>query len=216
MTEPSPAWTPPTEREIVDAAELIAKGVDPRRLGDCVTEIRFADEMAGLPEPPLQFLYDFWREKAGSHAGLSRREDFEMLALLPAVGNIMILDVERQGLDARYRLYGTKIAQHAGKDWTGATVSEMNASARTNVALMYRAAYLAVYRTNRPLYTEHTALPWLGAKAWRRVILPVTLEGTTCDQFVVGNVAVDGFQLSQEQLEVHRRILEGKETPSGG
>ncbi|MDF1793141.1 MAG: PAS domain-containing protein [Thalassobaculaceae bacterium] len=212
MSDSQPLWRSPTDDEIVAAATAIAAGSRPADFDDSVLDVRFADSMDALPEATLQFLYDFWRSKAGNHAGLSRREDFEMLALLPAVGNIMILDVEREGFDARYRLYGTKIAQSAGKDWTGKTVSEMNASAKTNVALLYRATYLTVYRTNRPLYTEHSSLPWLGATAWRRLILPVTLEGTGCDQFIVGNVAVDAKVLSAAQIETHRRILQGKDS----
>lgn len=210
MTESISAWTAPTDDEVAAAAADIAGDIRPAALDDSVVDIRFADEMDRLPEPPLQFLYDFWQSKGGGRPGLSRREDFEMFALLPAVGNIMILDVERAGFDARYRLYGTKIALSAGKDWTGRAVSEMNESAKTNVALMYRAAYLAVFQTNRPLYTEHLSLPWMGAKAWRRVILPVTLEGTGCDQFVVGNVAVDARPQSTEQIETQRRILDGR------
>lgn len=213
MIDTSPDWKPPTDAEIVAAADAIIAGRRPPEMDKSVIDIRFTDEMEALPEPPLQFLYDFWLAKADRAGGISRREDFEMAALLPAVGNIMILDVERDGLDARYRLYGTLIARSAGKDWTGKTVSEMNASAKTNVALMYRATYLAAYRTNRPLYTEHASLPWLGARAWRRIVLPVTLGGTTCDQFVVGNVAVEGRDLSPEQAERHRRILEEGRSP---
>lgn len=204
---PQENWKAPSDVEIASAADDLARGVRPKGLGDCVTDIRFADEMAELPDAALRFLFDFWRLRVGPDGGPSRREDFEMLALRPAVGNIMILDVVRGGLDARYRLYGTNIARHAGKDWTGKLVSEMNAHAKTNVALMYRAAYLAVHRLNRPLYTEHRSLPWLGATSWRRVILPVTVSGAGCDQFVVGNVAVDPKPLSKEQSDMHRKIL---------
>lgn len=207
MDDSLPDWVAPTDGEVVAAADHIVAGRRPPTVDECVADIRFADEMMSLPDAPLQFLYDFWLEKAGRDGGLSRREDFEMVALLPAVGNIMILDVEREGLDARYRLYGTLIARSAGKDWTGKTVSEMSAASKTNVALMYRAVYLAAYRTNRPLFTEHRSLPWLGARSWRRLMLPVTLTGTTCDQFIVGNVAVEGRDLSPQQMAQHRRIL---------
>ena len=182
-----------TDDEIRRAGRAILDGRFREEFGCDVHKISFVDEMDSLPESKLTFLYKLWLDKADPETGLHNRADFDMLSMLPAVGIIMILDVLRNGLDARYRLYGTEISDSSSKDWTGRTVSEMNRTTRHELALMYRAVYLAVYESNRPIYSEHLAPIWLSGKIWRRVVLPVSYGGDVCEQFIVGNIPVSSI-----------------------
>lgn len=137
------------------------------------------------------------------------RDDFQLEAFLPAVGNILILSAERDGLDARYRLYGSKVADHAGRDWTGFLVSEMNPITGSGLALIYRAVYLAVHQTGRPIYCGHRSPEWMSAKSRLRLILPVSEDGVACSQFVVGKIPVDIKMQTQFDKIAERRAVRG-------
>ena len=201
MVDPTadPVWVEPTDAELDAAANDLIGGCPPDRLSPDCLSCFFATSPDQLENPKLSFLFSYWQTHTDPQTGRQTRAEFDMLTLLPAVGNIMILDVLREGFDARYRLYGTGVAAHAGRDWTGETVSEMNRTTRNNLALMYRAIYLAAYRARRPIYSLHRSPDWVGAKCWRRVVLPMTYEGETCSQFIVGNIPVDPFELSPEE-----------------
>lgn len=193
-----PEFNNPTPDRIDQAARHIIAGqpfktVDPR-----CTELWFADEKRDLPEPKLQFLLDYWlglRDRLGCVPG---RKDIDVLELRQAIGNIMMLEVLDDGYDARYRVYGTGIAEFARNDWTGQTVSELAQKTGTPSALLYRACYLAVYRTCRPVYSEHISAAWLSPKAWRRLVLPYGEQGEGCAGFMVGNIPVEPRLLGEE------------------
>lgn len=118
----------------------------------------------------------------------------------------MLIEVEREGLDGIYRVYGTGVAEQAGRDWTGWRVSEMNRQAKTPLALLYRAGYRAVYETREPLYTFSKSPPWLPPKAWKRLILPLCGADGRCLHFLVGNIPVAPKSLSyDERMTIRRR-----------
>lgn len=204
-------WRAPTDEEIDRAAGWIISGDLAGRFGAQLTEIFEVADPEQLPEPKLRVLFGYWQDLCRRHDQRPGREQVDVLDILPAAGNIMLLDVIRDGFDARYRVYGTGIADHAGRDWTGAAVSEMNAVTRTSLSLMYRACYRAVYRSGIPLYTQHSSPSWLAAKAWRRLILPLFDPAGTCSGFLVGNVPVDIRYLDRRTLELQRAILGGGE-----
>lgn len=179
-----------SDDEVRKAGRDILEGRSGRYFGSEVKQVSFADELERLPESKFVFLYNLWLDKADPLTGRHNRSDFDMLSMLPAVGNILILDVLRNGLDGRYRLYGTGVSDSSSRDWTGHTVSEMNRTTRHELALMYRAVYLAVYESNRPIYTEHQSPHWLSGKIWRRLVLPVSYGEGPCEQFIVGNIPV--------------------------
>ena len=193
-----PDWVEPTDADLDAAANAIIEGCPPDRLSPDCLSCFFASSPDELENAKLSFLFAYWQQHTDPQTGRQTRAEFDMLTLLPAVGNIMILDVLRNGFDARYRLYGTGVAAHAGRDWTGETVSEMNRVTRSSLALMYRAIYLAAYRTRRPIHSLHRSPTWVSAKSWRRVVLPMTYEGDVCSQFIVGNIPVEPYNLSTE------------------
>lgn len=200
-------WVEPSDSDIEAAAESVIAGNAPATLSpDCLAYF-FVESPDTLKDEKLRFLFNYWRQHTDPETGHQSRAEFDMLTLKPAVGNIMILDVLRDGFDARFRLYGTGVSAHAGRDWTGATVSEMNRTTRTNLARMYRGIYRAAYRRRQAIYSFHRSPAWLSAKSWSRLVLPMTYEDDTCTQFIVGNIPVETFYLSGEQETLQQERL---------
>lgn len=206
---PEGTWREPTDAEIDEAAAGIVVGEVGGRLGSLVTDVFFVTDPDILPESKLRFLLSYWQRLRDRHGGRPGRGHVDILDMLPTAGNVMLLDSLRDGFDARYRVYGTGIADFAGRDWTGWTVSEMNKVTRTSLALMYRASYRAVHRAGVPLFTQHDSPPWLPARSWRRLILPLFEPEGTPSGFLVGNVPVDIRYLDRRTLEQQRAILRG-------
>ena len=79
---------------------------------------RTSHRIANLIEQGL----DYWDSKRAGRRMPARRdiEPTEMLNLLPYV---VLIDVEREPLDFRYRLVGTAVASRFGRDHTGARFS---------------------------------------------------------------------------------------------
>lgn len=188
-TEP---WREPTDAEIEDVAHAILAGQKHPAVGAGVLICRFLGEGEQPQDAKLAVLLDYWRQLCRRGGGLARAADVDALDMRPALGNVMLLDVLRGGLDARYRVYGTNIARHATQDWTGWTVSDMGRSTHTPLALFYRASYLAAALDGRPLHTVTTALAWIAVKEWDRLILPLYDGEGVCCQLLAGNVPHGG------------------------
>lgn len=209
-------WVEPTDPAIEASADAVlgfrgevAPGVlatiDPDAL-----RIAWIERPEQLEEAKLGFLLRHWQELAAKRNGMPERADIDVLDLVPAIGNLMLLEVEREGFDAIYRVYGTDVADKAGRDWTGHRVSEMNRITRTPAALLYRTCYRSVYRRPEPLFSEHASAKWLGVYAWRRLILPLALDGAACARFLVGNIPVGQRALSEREIaEQQQRVRRG-------
>lgn len=199
-----PEWVDPSAETIESAAELIVSGKWRDVFAHGVDEITFVDECWSPSEKAHQALLDFWKTRKSTRAdGLFTSSMVDPTEIGRILSNIMLLDVEQKGLDARYRVYGTGISSIVGKDWTGKLVSEMNRSVRSNQALFYRACYRAVFKSARPLYTHHQPLSWIDASAWKRLILPVYEEtGKRISRFLVCNLAEKGRELSSQEWKL--------------
>lgn len=208
-------WVDPSDAMIEAAAatfQTVAGEVGP---GACaaidpdIERIAWVTRPDELPEPKLAFLLEHWQRLAAECGGVPERSDVDILDLVPAIGNLMMLEAERDGLDAVYRVYGTAVADRAGRDWTGYRVSEMNRITRTPASLLYRSCYLAVFRRQAPLFTEHASAKWLGVYSWRRLILPLAGEAGGCSRFLVGNISVGKRMLTEQEIEAQQRRIRG-------
>ena len=167
-------WSDPVDSDIEAAAAAIQSGRWTDIFPSSIDQIEWVDDAWTGDQADHAKLLKFWREeKSASTSGALTSDRIDPITLRTILPHIMLLDVEAKGFDARYRVYGTGIANNAGKDWTGSLVSEMNRSTKTGLALFYRACYRAVFRQARPLYTHHQSPPWLRVKAWKRLIIPV-------------------------------------------
>ncbi|SMF51423.1 PAS domain-containing protein [Tistlia consotensis] len=212
MSESSPGEIcyDPSDAQILSAAAAVVAGDALPALGDYVERVFFVERPEDLEHPKLRFLYGYWSGLAARKpGGRVARQDVDVTELKVALGNLLLLDVEREGLDAVYRVYGSGVADQAGRDWTGWRVSEMNRQARTPLALLYRACYRAVWETGRPLFSLSKSPPWLPARAWQRLILPLFGPDGDCRAFLVGNVPVEPRHISYEDRQKIRKRHQG-------
>ena len=199
-------WRDATDAEILAAAERVARDDWHGALGTDVEVIRRCPPPESLADDRLRFLLGRWHDIRAAHPdGLFPRAAVKPDELMPILGYLMMLDVERDGLDARYRLYGSHIAEHAGRDWTGMLVSEMNRVTRSPLGLLYRGVYKHVHVTGEPVYTLHKSPLWLSASSWQRLILPVHGPDGTVVRFLVGNIPSDAQPPTHEEWSEIRR-----------
>lgn len=207
------AWVEPTDPVIEASADRIlgfpgpVDRADVAAIDDDAETIAWIESPDQLEEPKLVFLLEHWQQLATAQGRIPDRSAVDVLDLVPAIGNLMLLEVEREGFDAIYRVYGTVVADRAGRDWTGYRVSEMNRITGTPAALLYRACYRAVYRRPAPLYSEHASASWLSVYTWRRLILPLSDGDTPCARYLVGNLPVGQRTLSERELEAQQRRI---------
>ncbi len=71
----------------------------------------------------LQALHDYWREQRGE-GNVAPKESFDFKALRAWLGHIALIDVERDPIRFRYRLYGTYLVRLAGADHTGKALDQ--------------------------------------------------------------------------------------------
>lgn len=130
----------------------------------------------------LRSLAAHWHSLAGGDA-LPARSAIDPTAMRPWLGNILLVDVIDGGAGFTYRLYGSEVAEHFGRDLTGRTPSEFPAH-HVDIIL---GAYRGVVETGRPRYTVHI-LSIDGRKfaAWERVVLPLSDDGRTVNHLLVG------------------------------
>jgi hypothetical protein len=213
--EDDEGWIEPTDPAIEESADRIlafSGAVDPQALAaidERVQAIAWVDHPDQLEDRKLGFLLEHWQKLARACGGIPDRQDIDVLDLVPAIGNLMVLEAERDGFDAVYRVYGTGVADRAGRDWTGYRVSEMNRITRTPAALLYRTCYRAVFRRPAPLYTEHASPQWVGANSWRRLILPLSDRGLPCARFLVGNLPVGRKLMSPAEIAAQQQRIRG-------
>lgn len=79
-------------------------------------------ELDFVDPKPLQLL-EFWRTKFRGSL-LPRRDQFEPHELMHHLGNLIVLEVENERRDLRYRLVGTDIVECVGRDVTGQLIGE--------------------------------------------------------------------------------------------
>lgn len=143
---------------------------------------------AALPEGPLRFLAAFWRARRAPGA-LPGIDVVDPLALKPALGYMMLLDVLDDGWDYRYRVYGSLIARRLGRDLTGARTSEIARTAFTGT--FYIAGYRAVIARRLPLFSVSSSPGYVQATDWRRLALPLAGPDGGVKRLLVGNVPGD-------------------------
>lgn len=193
MTEqPKPS---PDRALIAALADDIAEAREARRLADYFAgngapspRLVWNPGADELPAGPLQFLAGYWRERAAGGApppfGI-----VDPLALKPALGYIMLLDVLDGGWDYRYRIYGSEIASRFGRDLTGRHTSDITRTAYTGN--FYIAAYRAVLARREPLFTVSSSPSYVAAVDWWRLSLPLADSAGAITRILVGNVPGD-------------------------
>ncbi|HYM30786.1 MAG TPA: PAS domain-containing protein [Candidatus Cybelea sp.] len=130
-----------------------------------------------IRDPRLARLYDYWCERRGSDA-MPRRCDIDPLKFPYVLGNIMLVEVQREPQRFRVRLHGSHMVQRAGYDMTGKWLDELPGPE-------YRAYVIercrGLVETRKPLVTVHDRI--LDGRAWRYEVLwlPFSENGRDAD-----------------------------------
>ena len=146
--------------------------------------INWSPQLDQLEEPALRTLLSYWNElPKGVRLPLSQKID--PLNMRAALGYVMLLEVLDDGMDYRYRLYGSIIAGHAGFDATGLLVSEIPIS---QMVPFFLACYQACLMRKEHLFTRHVPPMEVRVRSWDRLILPLENGDGAIDRLLVGNI----------------------------
>ena len=133
------------------------------------------------PSPSMlqRDLHALWLSKRGGGPAPSRRA-FDVIELRPWLGFLCLVDIEEQGRDFRYRIFGTRIATLVGRELTGRRLSEVDGGLRDGL----RPGYVEVARSGTPA----TFTPALH-EAWRTIrlselVLPLSTDGFGTDMLL--------------------------------
>jgi hypothetical protein len=126
---------------------------------------------ADLPTKQLPFVLNHWLSLRDAN-GYVAPAQIDALALKPALGYLLLIDVLDGGADFRYRLYGSEVARVAGFDMTGRHTSQMVTGSLAST--FYLAGYRALLRRPEPLFTWHEMPMQITINSWDRIVLPLT------------------------------------------
>lgn len=185
------------------------------------TSIRRVFEQADLPPPSIRLdpafdtlelpqhrvLHRFWSERL-DNGQPPHRKVVDPIELRPALGNLLLLEVQSGGFDYIYRIFGTRITEHAGHDWTGWTVGAMSAKTESEIGVFYRAVYAACAQLRRPIATDHVSPIRLSAACWRRLIVPLTDDDGAVSWFLGANVPAEFRHLDDAKNAAAPRLAE--------
>lgn len=169
--------------------------------------VRIDPQEADLPGTAHKTLLGYWLANR-SGAEIMPRHKVDPVELRTLLGNLMLLEASPDGLDFKYRVYGTVIADQVQRDWTGWSVGRMTAIVGSKLGVFYRAIYAASALLRRPIFTEHSSPASISAARWQRLIVPLSDADGKCCFFLATNYPVK-FQEIDKSLEADylNRIL---------
>jgi len=138
--------------------------------GAALVDLVWQPDASLCPERPLGHALAHWHTiRAGR--SLPQASEISPFDLRPALGYVLLIDVEDDGWDGRFRLYGTKVAEMYGGDMTGRRVSEIDSG--NYATQLFRALYRAVTLRRQPVFSHHQPPAHVSVTAWKRLILPL-------------------------------------------
>ena len=139
--------------------------------------------LRGLPE--LQALLQYWMDRRRGRS-MPARGDFDVVDMKPWLGNMNLVDVERNPLDFRYRVYGTNVADMLRKELTGHRIEDNPPS----VVAAVRTSYERVVETRAPFYQHIDVVAIDEFYRFHRLLLPLSDDDDAVNQVLVGNTPI--------------------------
>jgi hypothetical protein len=81
-------------------------------------------DLDAIPGEPMRRLYRYWQSKCDAHA-MPARADIDPVDFPWALGNVCLIELEREPPRLRYRLVGTRLLRPADADLTGRFVDDI-------------------------------------------------------------------------------------------
>ena len=141
---------------------------------------------ADLPSVQLRAAYRFWRQLPQIE-GVADAVKVDPEQVRPALGYLILVDIDGHDDVFRYALYGSRIAEVAGFDMTGKEVWDIDTTSA--VKCFFVASYIAARHLRCPIYTVHEAPPMITVSHWHRLILPMGPKGVV-QRFLICNVPI--------------------------
>ena len=135
---------------------------------------------AAITDGDLLRLYDYWHSR-GAAGKLPSRRDVDPLDLPFLLGNLILVEVERDPLRFRYRLAGSNVTRRIGIDPTGRYVDEHPDAAFRQTILT---VYTEVATTARPLAYVRDAYVDGRLRHYDVLVLPLARDGATVDMIL--------------------------------
>ena len=144
-------------------------------------ELRAAVTSA-IGQPDLLRLFDYWLKRCKG-GRLPARRDIDPLELPYIIGNLILVDVERDPLRFRYRLTGSNLTMQFKLKLTGRLVDEHPDPTMRRLA---NEAYTKVVTTGRPLAYRRDMIIDKTVRRYDVLVLPLAGDGTTIDKILAG------------------------------
>lgn len=137
--------------------------------------------------PAHASLAAYWATERDRNGGIPLSERFDPSRVVPALGFLLMLEPNADASDFRYRLYGTEVASHHGRDMTGQWLSAFNPPG----PIVFGTQYRAVVECRVAVYAEHDAdIKVSYCTRWCRLALPMAGPDDRIDRVVVCNVPI--------------------------
>lgn len=129
----------------------------------------------------LAALLALWDQRRAGRVMPARRE-LSVEDLKPWLGHLILLDVLEDGADFRYRLYGSRLVDRFGADWTGITVSLLPPAGRAAVLAEYRSAW----QSRRPRLIRDNRIVGQEECRFAELVLPLSDDGANANMLLAG------------------------------
>jgi hypothetical protein len=138
---------------------------------------------AGIADPDMAALYDYWLARRGDRRMPSRR-DIDPVDLPRQLPNLMLIDVEQPGPHLRYRLIGTRVVEASAENRTGEYFDNVAFFAKNPVVMQQ---YLRVVETGMPVLSLEPFKNFVSGSDYQaeRLLLPLSSDGQTVDMLLV-------------------------------
>ena len=167
---------------------MLANPVGMRRLGP----VSISGSSLVVSNPRLQALHSYWRAACGPHA-VAAKEAFDFKNLRMWLGHIALIEVERDPIQFRFRLYGTYLAELAGADHTGKFLDQC--FPRASVGPMLDPYYECVDSASPAAFAERYRLPNGERAIMEQLLLPCSSDRKQVD-VVVGALYLEAESAS--------------------
>ena len=140
------------------------------------------DLAAAIEDDRLRRLYRYWDAKRAGRR-FPARADIDPLDLAYVLGWLVMIDVFHSPLRFRIRLYGTRIAEEVGTDYTGRFLDECAPSPYTQ---FLKTVWTELVAQGKPMHGFYEETIDNLPRRFESLRLPLSSDGKTIDMILAG------------------------------
>ncbi len=156
-----------------------------------------------VPIPILRTCLTQWHALRGERTVPDWR-DFRSEEFGAIVSRSSVVDPIPGSTDLRYRIFGSRLAESAGRDWEGATVGDIARACRCLGPIMARAVYNLARDRKVPVYTWHARAHSRRVDEWHRIVLPFHAPDRSDIRFLSAVEVIEGEEVGQPEARALR------------